>query len=146
MRKGAAGSSSMLSASRITPGIASGATLPELNGAGIAIRASAARLVAIDQRHVGATTQKMPGRADPDNAGADHDDGVASVSAHFKWDASAHANVAATAHKLPSGTMKGIQSGMATVDRCRLVNCSIRCNSAAPSASSRLILDINTVP
>ena len=30
MRKGAAGSSSMLSASRITPGIASGATLPKL--------------------------------------------------------------------------------------------------------------------
>src|SRR5215203_1953493 len=30
MRKGAAGSSSMVSASRITPGIASGATLPQL--------------------------------------------------------------------------------------------------------------------
>src|SRR5262245_27831098 len=30
MRKGAAGSSSMVSASRITPGMASGATLPEL--------------------------------------------------------------------------------------------------------------------
>jgi hypothetical protein len=27
----------------------------------------------------------MPGGADPDDAGADHDDGIACVSAHFKW-------------------------------------------------------------
>ena len=31
MRSGAAGSNSMLTASRITPGIASGATLPKLS-------------------------------------------------------------------------------------------------------------------
>ena len=72
----------MLSASRITPGIASGATLPKLKAPGIAIGASEAGLVAIDQRHADAAPQQMPGRADADNAGADHDDGVVFALTH----------------------------------------------------------------
>jgi hypothetical protein len=55
----------MPNASRITPGIASGATLPKTQSARIAIGASEPGLVAIDQRHVDAATQQMPGVQTP---------------------------------------------------------------------------------
>ena len=96
----------MLSASRITPGIASGATLPKLERAGIAVGAAPARLVAIDQRHVGAAAREMPGRADADDAGADHDDGVAFVPAHFNLFSTTSAptmsSATASATRMPS--------------------------------------------
>src|SRR5205814_6837504 len=57
----------------------------EAQGSRIAVRASKSRLVAINQRHVGATTQKMPRRANPNNASTDHDDSVAAAFAYFRW-------------------------------------------------------------
>src|SRR5262249_12041178 len=48
----------------------------------IAEGAATPGLIAVNQGHVGAAAQQVPSRTHADNAGADHDDRVASVCGH----------------------------------------------------------------